>query len=144
MSIEIKIKKTHRDAILPKYAHEGDGGMDLFSLENYLIKAGERKLIETGLQVEIPRGYEMQIRPKSGLTLKYGITVLNTPGTIDSGYRGDVGVIVINHDKEDYEVKKGQKIAQAVINKIERVSIIESENLSNTKRGEGGFGSTGL
>ena len=144
MTIEIKIKKTNSEAILPNYVHEGDVGMDLFSCENYILTSGERKLFGVGLKVEIPEGYEMQIRPKSSLALKHGISVLNTPGTIDSGYRGEVGVILINHGNRSYEVNKGEKIAQAVINKIEIVEIIEVEELSDTSRGEGGFGSTGL
>ena len=144
MTLEIKIKKIKPDAILPNYVHKGDAGMDLFSCENYTLDSGERRLFGIGLKVEIPEGYEMQLRPKSGLALKYGITVLNTPGTIDSCYRGEVGVILVNHGNEDYEVKKGEKIAQAVINKIEIVKVIEVEELSNSSRGEGGFGSTGL
>lgn len=144
MTLEIKIKKINSEATIPNYVHDGDAGMDLFSCENYTLKPRERKVFVIGLKFEIPKGYEMQIRPKSGLTLKYGITVLNTPGTIDSCYRGEVGVILINHGNEDYKVKKREKIAQAVINKIEIVKVIEVEELSNSSRGEGGFGSTGL
>ena len=144
MPLEIKIKKIHSDAVIPKYAHKGDAGMDLFSCEDYNLKPGERKLFGLGFQVEILEGYEMQIRPKSGLSLKHGITVLNTPGTIDSCYRGEVGVILINQGNENYKVKKGEKIAQAVINKIEIVKVIEVEKLGETFRGERGFGSTGL
>ena len=144
MTLEIKIKKINPEATLPNYVHGGDAGMDLFSCENYILGSGERKLFGVGLKVEILEGYEMQIRPKSGLALKHGISVLNTPGTIDSGYRGEVGVILINHGNEDYEIKKGEKIAQAVINKVETVRIIEVEELSDSSRGEEGFGSTGL
>ena len=144
MTLEIKIKKINSEAILPNYVHKGDAGMDLFSCENYILGSGERKVFGIGLKVEIPEGYEMQIRPKSGLASKYGITVLNTPGTIDSCYRGEVGVILVNHGHENYEIKKGEKIAQAVINKVEAVKIIEVEELSDTSRGGGGFGSTGL
>lgn len=142
--IKIKTKKIHPDAVIPKYAHEGDAGFDLYSVEDYEINLRERMLVKTGLQVEIPRGYEMQIRPKSGLALKSGITVLNTPGTIDSVYRGEVGVILINHSDRLYSVKKGEKIAQGVISKIEEAVFEEADNLSETIRGEGGFGSTGL
>ena len=144
MSIEIKVKKINPDAIIPKYAHERDAGFDLYSVENYEINFRERVLVKTGLQVEIPRGYEMQIRPKSGLALKSGISVLNTPGTVDSGYRGEIGVILINHGSEIYAVKKGEKVAQVILNKIEKVLIVETENLSESSRGEGGFGSTGI
>ncbi|MDO8516605.1 MAG: dUTP diphosphatase [Nanoarchaeota archaeon] len=142
--MEIKIQKVNESAIIPKYVHEGDAGMDLFSVEDYVLEAGERKLISTGLIFEIPNGFEMQIRPKSGLALKYGLSVLNTPGTVDSGYRGEVGVILINHGKEKYIVKKGEKIAQAVFMKFEKVDLIESQNLSDSIRSTGGFGSTGV
>lgn len=141
--LKVKIQKISEDAILPSYAHEGDAGMDIYSIKEYIVQPSHRVLVATGIKVEVPKGYEMQVRPKSGLALKEGITVLNTPGTIDSGYRGEVGVIVINHSSKDYKIEKGQKIAQAVFNKIERAVFVESK-LSETKRGEGGFGSTGL
>ncbi len=144
MPLKIKIKKLRPEAIIPKYAHESDAGMDLFSIENYILKPGERKLFGLGFQVEIPNGYEMQIRPKSGLALKHGITVLNAPGTIDSGYRGEIGVILFNTSKEDFEIRKGEKIAQAVISECEFAEIKEVSDLSETSRGQGGFGSTGL
>ena len=143
MTIELKVKKIHPDAVLPSYAKPGDAGMDLCSYINYVLQPGERKLFGTGLKVEIPQGYEMQIRPRSGLALKVGITVVNTPGTVDSGYRGELGVILINHGSESYEIKKGERIAQGVISKIEEVLIKEVENLSDSERGVGGFGSTG-
>ena len=144
MTLEIKIKKINSEATLPSYVHEGDAGMDLFSCENYILDSGERKVFGVGLKFEIPEGYEMQLRPKSGLALEHGISILNTPGTIDSCYRGEVGVILINQGNGDYGIKKGEKIAQAVINKVETVKIIEVEELSDSSRGEGGFGSTGL
>ena len=140
---QLKIKKINPEAIIPKYSHEGDAGMDLFSCEDYNLKPGERKLFAIGFQVEVPEGYEMQVRPRSGMALKHGITVLNTPGTIDAGYRGEVGVILFNSSPEEYPIKKGDRIAQAVINKFESADIVESEDLSETSRGEGGFGSTG-
>jgi dUTP pyrophosphatase len=117
--------------------------MDLFSVKDVMIKPLHRALIPTGIKVEIPAGYEMQIRPKSGLALHNGITVLNTPGTVDSDYRGEVGVILINLSSKEYKVEKGQKIGQAVFNKIERAKFYEGK-LSETKRGDGGFGSTGI
>ena len=141
--VNIKIEKIFPDAIFPRYAHPGDAGMDLFSYETYILKPGERRLFKTRLKVEIPESYEMQIRPKSGLALNHGVTVLNTPGTIDAGYRGEVGVILINHSKEVYSIKKGDKIAQAVISSIERAVLEEVEKLEESSRGEGGFGSTG-
>ena len=142
MPLEIKVRKINPDAKIPCYAHPGYAGMDLFSCEDYILKPGERRLFPTGLQMELPKGYEMQIRPKSGLALKHGITVLNTPGTIDSSYRGEVGIILFNSSGENYEVKSGEKIAQAVISKFETASIVEINELSETSRGEGGFGST--
>lgn len=129
---------------MPGYAHEGDAGMDVYSAVDCIIKSGDRKLIPTGIKMAIPKGYEVQVRPKSGLALKHGLSIVNTPGTIDAGYRGEVGVILINHSNEDYEVKKDMKVAQLVVNKIEEAKIIEVEDLDSTSRGEGGFGSTGL
>jgi dUTP pyrophosphatase len=142
--IPLKIKKTKPHAITPQYANPGDAGMDLFSAEDYLIKSGERCLISTGIQTEFPTGYELQIRPRSGLALKHGISIVNTPGTVDAGYRGEIGIILINHGKEEFKINQGDKIAQAVLNKIEIATIEESDNLSDTQRGTGGFGSTGI
>jgi len=140
--MKIKIKKLKPEARLPEYAHPGDAGMDLFSCDNYVLKPGERRLVATGLAFEIPYGTELQIRPRSGLALKKGISIVNSPGTLDFGYRGELGVILINHGEEDFEVKKGDKIAQAVLNKIELADIVEVEELSETERGVGGFGSS--
>ena len=142
--MKIKIQKINPEAIIPHYIHKGDAGLDLYSIEDVIVAAGERKLVGTGFKVEIPMGYEMQVRPKSGLAANYGITVLNTPGTIDCGYRGEVKVIIFNSSKENYQVKRGEKIAQAVIAKVEEAEIEEVEELSETTRGDGGFGSTGL
>lgn len=141
--VQLKIKKLASNAIIPKYANPGDAGMDLFSVEKYSIKPGERTLVKTGISVEFPHGYEMQIRPRSGLALKKGISIVNTPGTIDAEYRGEVGIILINHGNEVFEINQGDKIAQAVLNKIEFGEIEEVTELSDTERGSGGFGSTG-
>lgn len=141
--MNIKIKRLHEDAITPKYAKPGDAGMDFFAYESYTLNPDERKLIPTGWAFEIPEGHEMQIRPKSGLALKYGISIVNSPGTIDSGYRGEVGIILINHGEENFNISKGDKIAQGVINQLPLVSLEEVSELSNSERGEGGFGSTG-
>ena len=141
--IKIKIKKLKETAIIPKYAHEGDAGVDLYSTEDYILKPGERILVSTGIAIAIPKGYEAQVRPRSGLALKHGISIVNTPGTIDCQYRGEIGVIVINLGKEDYKIEKGHKIAQMAFNKIEEADFEEVEELDSTKRGEGGFGSTG-
>ena len=129
---------------MPNYAHVGDAGMDIYSAIDYMLKAGERKLVPTGIKMALPKGYEAQVRPKSGLAVKHGISVVNTPGTIDSGFRGEVCVILINHGEEDFEIKKDSKIAQMVIKQVEQAEIVEVESLDETARGEGGFGSTGL
>lgn len=128
---------------LPQYARTGDAGMDVFANveEAVVIKAGERALIPTGLKVGIPAGYEIQVRPRSGLALKKGITVLNTPGTIDAGYRNEVGVILINHSNEDFIINPGDKIAQIVLKKFETIEWKEVEELGGYDRG-GGFGHT--
>ena len=144
MTIEVQIQKLCDDAVIPQYAHEGDAGVDLYSRVDYELKPGERYLIPTGLKMAIPHGYEGQVRPKSGLALKSGITVLNTPGTVDAPYRGEVGVIVINHDKNSYQIKKGEKIAQMIFNEIKYANFKVVDSLDETTRGEGGFGSTGL
>ena len=142
--MKIKIQKINNDAVIPHYVHRGDAGMDLYSVEEVILAAGERKLIGTGLKFEIPMGFELQVRPKSGLAANFGVTVLNTPGTVDSGYRGEVKVILYNSSKNDYQVKRGEKIAQAVIAKYEEAEIEEATELGETSRGDGGFGSTGL
>ena len=128
---------------LPQYARTGDAGMDVFANveEAVVIKAGERALIPTGLKVGIPVGYEIQVRPRSGLALKKGITILNTPGTIDAGYRNEVGVILMNHSNEDFIVNPGDKIAQIVLKKFETIEWKEVEELGGYDRG-GGFGHT--
>jgi dUTP pyrophosphatase len=118
--------------------------MDLYSAIDDVIKPHEIKLIPTGIKVAVPIGYEAQVRPKSGIALKNGVTVLNTPGTVDAGYRGEVGVILINFGKENFEIKKNMKIAQMVIAKVEHAKINEVKELDITARGAGGFGSTGL
>lgn len=139
----LKVQKVHEDAIIPNYAHIGDAGLDLFSIEEKLLKPGDSTLIKTGIKIELPEQTEAQIRPRSGLALKKGITVLNTPGTIDEGYRGEIGIILINHGKEDFVVEKHMKIAQMVVKPVWYVNVEEVKELSNTERAEGGFGSTG-
>ncbi|HEY5122273.1 MAG TPA: dUTP diphosphatase [Ignavibacteria bacterium] len=128
------------------YSTEGSSGMDLSSasLEDVIIKPGETQLIPTNLIIEIPKGCEGQVRPRSGLALKYGITVLNSPGTIDCDYRGEVKVLLINHGKKDFSVKFGERIAQLIISTYEKVDIELEEYLSSTGRGSGGYGSTGI
>jgi dUTP pyrophosphatase len=142
--MKVIFKKINPDAILPSYAHPGDAGMDLHAICDKEIPPREVALIGTGLSIQLPENTEAQVRPKSGLALKNAITVLNTPGTVDEGYRGEIGVILINHGKETYHVSKGQKIAQLVIKPTLHVEIVEQNELSDTQRGAGGFGSTGL
>ena len=139
----LKIKKLHDDAIVPNFAHKGDAGMDLYSIEEVVIPASESRLIKTGISIALPKNTEAQVRPRSGLALKHSVTVLNTPGTIDEGYRGEIGVILINHGKEDFTVNKNMKIAQMVVKPIYDINILEVNDLDDTERGNGGFGSTG-
>jgi dUTP pyrophosphatase len=141
--VKFKVRKIKENAIIPRYEHEGDAGMDLFSTEKYMLKPGERALVSTGIQVEFPKGYELQVRPRSGLALKKGISIVNAPGTVDSGYRGELGVILINHGQDDFNIEAGDKIAQAILNKIETAEIEEAEELGTSARGQGGFGSSG-
>tara|TARA_Y100000310_G_scaffold344740_1_gene459179 strand:- start:1735 stop:2163 length:429 start_codon:yes stop_codon:yes gene_type:complete len=141
--MEIKIQKVE-DVKTPCYANPGDAGLDLYSAESLILKPGERKVVSTGVKMALPPGYEAQVRPKSGLAAKHGISVVNTPGTVDAGYRGVVGVILINHGRENFSIERNTKIAQMVINKIEYADIQEVKSLDDTERGEGGFGSTGL
>jgi dUTP pyrophosphatase len=142
--LNIKITKCKENAIIPKYAKLGDAGVDLTSTEEYLLKSGERTLVSTGLKIALPEGYEAQIRPRSGLALKNGISIVNSPGTIDAGYRGEIGVIVINHGKDDFIIEKGMRVCQMVINKFEQAIFEEVDELDKTQRGEGGFGHSGI
>ena len=152
----LKFKKLAEDAQVPQAAHPGDAGTDLFAYIPMLlgkgqtpesrvktIYPGERVLIKTGLACQLPAGTELQIRPRSGLALKHGITVLNTPGTIDEGYRGEIGVILFNTSKEPFDVEHGMKIAQACLKRVESFDVEVVDELSDTSRGTGGFGSTG-
>ena len=141
----MEIKIISKSGEIPKYAKPGDAGFDLRSnVEGAIyLPPGDRVLITTGLSIELPEGFEVQIRPKSGLAFHEGITVLNSPGTIDCNYRGDIGVILINHGKEHFTIRKGDFIAQGVISRVEKAEWIVSDKLSETERGVGGFGSTG-
>ncbi len=143
----VKVKKLREfDWHLPQYESEGAAGMDLRAFVeagSLTFKPMERMLVPTGLAMEIPQGYEMQIRPRSGLALKQGVTMVNAPGTIDSDYRGEVGVILINLGKNDFELHHGERIAQMVLAPVTRCAWIEVEELEETRRGAGGFGSTG-
>lgn len=142
--MKIQIKKLHQDAYIPRYQTPGAAGFDIHCIENITIPSGESKLIKTGLGMAIESGYELQIRPRSGLALKNGITVLNTPGTIDSDYRGEIMVLLINHSKQDFVIAKGDRIAQGVISKVYQADFMEVSELDDTQRGSGGFGSSGI
>jgi dUTP pyrophosphatase len=142
--INLKIKRLNSEANLPKYKSKEASGMDLVASCNVVIEPNERKRISTDIAVEIPKGYEGQIRPRSGLAFRYGVTVLNSPGTIDSDYRGEIMVILINHGELPFRINKGDRIAQLVISPIVHVTLEETTSLSETQRGEGGFGSTGF
>jgi len=142
--MKVTFKKLHPDAVLPERAHKGDAGTDLYAVSDCIVPPAGRMLVGTGLAMQLPRSTEAQIRPRSGIALKHGVTVLNTPGTIDEGYRGEVGVILINHGSAQFEVKKGMKIAQMVLKPVYEFDVEEAEELDDTARGEGGFGSTGM
>ncbi len=141
--MKLKIKKLNPEALIPSYQTSLAAGFDLHSIEDYILKPMERKLIKTGLAFEIEKGYEVQIRPRSGLAYKHGITVLNSPGTVDADYRGEIMVLLINLGNEIFEIKKGDRIAQAVVASVIQAEFEEVSELSATKRGKGGFGSTG-
>jgi dUTP pyrophosphatase len=143
--VQIKIKKLKDDAKLPYYASKGAAGMDVSALlENDVpLESGETFLVQTGLAIEIPDGYEMQVRPRSGLAIKHGVTVLNAPGTIDSDYRGELCVILINLSNTAYTLKNGERIAQLIVSPVCKAQLHLVSELSETTRGAGGFGSTG-
>jgi dUTP pyrophosphatase len=142
--MNVRIKRLRLGAVIPELASKGAAGMDVACAEGtYTIYPGQHALIPTGLAFEIPYGHEMQIRPRSGLALKNRVTVLNSPSTIDADYRGEVGVVLINHGSEEFVVEPGDRIAQIVIAPVTRVTFVESDTLSDTARGQGGFGSTG-
>lgn len=143
----VKFKKLHPNAKLPTYAKPGDAGMDLYACldEKILVNPGHTKLIPTGLAMELPEGYEAQIRPRSGLAKDNNITVINSPGTVDFGYRGPIGILVINHHPcTGKYIESGMRVAQMVVKPVEQSIIVEVEELSDSDRGEGGFGSTGF
>ncbi len=141
--IQLKVKRLREDALIPSYAHEGDAGLDLHAIDATVLPPGIAALVKTGIAIELPPGTEAQIRPRSGLALRYSVTVLNTPGTIDEGYRGEVGVILINHGASAFVVTPGMKIAQLVVSPRLRVDIVEADSLQDAPRGNKGFGSTG-
>ncbi|CBG40160.1 dUTP diphosphatase [Helicobacter mustelae] len=142
--MQVKIKKIHPDAKIPLYQTQGAAGFDLQSIEEVVIPAHSHGLVKTGLCIQVPEGYELQVRPRSGLAFKSGITVLNSPGTIDSDYRGEIMVILYNSTKEDFFIAKGDRIAQGVISQYAKVEFDAVEDLDPSPRGEKGLGSTGI
>jgi dUTP pyrophosphatase len=143
--IPVRLKRLPhgQDLPLPAYATSGAAGMDVVSAEDVVIAPGQRYAVATGIALAIPHGYEVQVRPRSGLALKHGITVPNTPGTIDSDYRGELKVILINHGAQDFAIARGDRVAQLVLAPVVQASWLEVDALDSTARGEGGFGSTG-
>ncbi len=142
--MQIRVRRIHPDAMLPQYAHgpREDAGMDLFAVEDATLEPGVARLVPTGLTIEVPPGFEAQVRPRSGLALKHAITMPNAPGTIDPGYRGEVRVILLNLGREPYIIHAGYRIAQMIVARYEAVEWLEGE-LAESRRGEGGFGSSG-
>jgi dUTP pyrophosphatase len=142
--VKIKVERVDKDLELPAYEHIGeDVGMDLKSRESTVLESGEYKIVKTGIKIAIPEGYAGYVNPRSGLAYKKGITVLNSDGVIDPGYRGEVGVILINHSDEDFQIERGDRIAQLIVEKYEVVEWEEVDDLDETVRGAGGFGHTG-
>jgi dUTP pyrophosphatase len=143
--LEILVTKLDNDAVIPTYAKSGDAGADLYSISDLVLSPGERALVKTGIAIALPNGYVGLVHPRSGLGLKNGISVVNTPGTIDAGYRGEIGVVLINHDlHESFQVKKGDRIAQLVIQKVENAQFKMVNQLPESERAAGGYGSTGV
>jgi len=140
---ELRVQRLHPDATVPSYAHPGDAGLDLSSVEAVTLAPGERAAVATGLAVAVPDGWVGLVHPRSGLARRHGVTVVNTPGTIDAGYRGEVLVLLVNLGSEEVDLAAGERIAQLVLQEIGRARIVEVEGFEDTARGAGGFGSTG-
>lgn len=142
--MKVLITRIDKDLPIPQYAKPGDAGADLYSRIDLSLAPGQRALIPTGISIALPAGYAAFVHPRSGLAIKHGISMVNTPGTVDASYRGELQVILINHDKsETFEIKRGDRIAQLVIQSVEQADFEEVEYLPGTARGDGGFGSTG-
>jgi dUTP pyrophosphatase len=141
--VKLEIQRLREDAALPAYMSGGAAGLDLCAVEGHVLPPGGRALVPTGLAIAVPSGFEAQVRPRSGLAAHYGVTCLNSPGTIDSDYRGEVKVLLVNHGAEPFAVTPGMRIAQLVVAPVARAEIVEVAALAATDRGAGGFGSTG-
>jgi len=147
-NLQLKILENGYGLPIPKYESEGAAGLDLLAAisesKNIIILPGKAEMVPTGISIALPKGFEAQIRPRSGLAAKNGITILNSPGTIDSDYRGEISAMLINHSKVNFEIERGMRIAQMVIAPVVQFNLIKTETLDETKRGAGGFGSTGI
>jgi dUTP pyrophosphatase len=144
MSVQVLITRLDKSVPLPSYAKPGDAGADLTARIDVTLQPGERALVPTGISIALPNGYVALVHPRSGLAIKHGVTMVNSPGTVDAGFRGELQIILINHDpKEAISFKKGDRIAQLVIQQVERANFVEVESLPGSDRGSGGFGSTG-
>lgn len=145
MKVKVKIKRLDPELPLPRFAHPGDAGVDLFSRVDVSLAPGERQAIPTGIAISLPSGWAAFVQPRSGLAANHGITIVNTPGLIDSGYRGEIKVILLNTDREkNFQIKRGDKIAQMVVQQVAEIEWEEVDELDSTSRGAGGFGSTGI
>ena len=147
-NLQLKILENGYGLPIPKYESEGAAGLDLLAAisesKNIIILPGKAEMVPTGIAIALPKGFEAQIRPRSGLAAKNGITILNSPGTIDSDYRGEISAMLINHSKVNFEIERGMRIAQMVLAPVVQFNLIKTETLDETKRGAGGFGSTGI
>lgn len=143
-TVKIYVKKLQWDAWMPTKGHPGDAGMDIYSIDDYILNPGERVSVRTGIALDIPEGHVGLVHPRSGLAFKYGITIVNAPGTIDSGYRGEIMVCLLNTSDKEYMVYKGDRVAQIVIQRFSAAVLEEVDALSDSVRGEDGFGSTGV
>jgi len=144
-TVRLAVRRLDASLPLPSYAHAGDAGLDLYSAEDVTLAPGHRALVSTGIALAIPEGYAGFVQPRSGLALRHGLSLVNTPGLIDSHYRGEIKIIAVNLDTTSaIEIRRGDKVAQLVVQKVECCELVESEALDDTERGEGGFGSTGV
>lgn len=142
--VDVLIQRLDPTLPLPDYAHPGDGGADLYAARDVTLGPGERTIVPTGVKIALPDGYVAFVQPRSGLALRFGVTIVNTPGTVDAGYRGEIGVVLINHDREQtVTLRRGDRIAQLVVQRVERAVFHEVERLPGSARGDGGYGSTG-
>jgi dUTP pyrophosphatase len=143
--VDMLVQRLDPDLPLPEYAHPGDAGMDLFARIDARLEPGERLLVPTGIAIALPAGFVALVHPRSGLALRHGLALVNSPGTIDAGYRGEIGVIVINHDpRSPFDIRRGDRIAQLLVLPVTRAQVVEVGDLPGSHRGEGGFGSTGV